>query len=233
MDGEQTEYYDRLNYCNRRYEELETLLCKIYEDNALGKLPDSRYSVMSRQYTDEQETLEKEIAVLNSRITSPEKPKKDGKKFLELIKRYESFDEITPYMLNEFVEKVVVHERARKGSVDTTQQVDIYFNFIGQIEIPAEDIDPEEQARLDEERAKKEATKDRLHRNYMIRKANGKQKQYEASYAAKRRARMLELKAENPNTYGIPLSEYREMMRKNKQQENKMEGTSAAVLNAR
>lgn len=218
--GDDAELFERLNACNRRYEELETLLCKIYEDNALGKLPDSRYSAMSRQYTEEQEKLSKEIANLNSRISIPEKPKKDGKKFLELIKRYENYDEITPYMLNEFIEKVVVHERDRKGSSDTTQRIDIFFNFIGQIEIPAEEIDPEEQARLDAERAKKEATKERLRRNYLKRKASGKQKEYEASYAAKRRARMLELKAENPNTYGISLTEYREMVRKQKAEHN-------------
>jgi hypothetical protein len=127
-------------------------------------------------------------------------------------------------MLNEFVEKIVVHERDRKGSVDTTQRVDIYFNFIGQVQLPEEEIPPEEKARLEEERRKKEETKDRLHRNYMRRKESGKQKEYELSYAAKRRARMLELKGQNPNTYGIPLAEYREMVRtKKKEQEEQLE----------
>jgi hypothetical protein len=221
-DG-QDEHRVKLELCQCRNDELETLLCKIYEDNALGRLPDARYESMSIQYTTEQDKLKEEIASLMSGITEPEKPKKDGKKFLDHLKKYESFDELAPYMLNEFVEKIVVHERARKGSCDTTQQVDIYFNFIGQIELPAEEIDTEEQARLDEERRKKEATKDRLHRNYMRRKASGKQKEYEASYAAKRRAKMLELKAENPNTYGIPLYEYREMVRQQKkgQEENR------------
>jgi hypothetical protein len=50
-------------------------------------------------------------------------------------------------MLNEFVEKIVVHERDRKGSTDTTQRVDIYFNFIGQVQLPEEEIPPEEKAR--------------------------------------------------------------------------------------
>jgi DNA invertase Pin-like site-specific DNA recombinase len=153
-DG-QDERRVKLELCQRRNDELETLLCKIYEDNALGRLPDARYESMSRQYTTEQDKLKEEIATLMTGITEPEKTKKDGKKFLGHLKKYESFDELTPYMLNEFVEKIVVHERARKGSCDTTQQVDIYFNFIGQIELPAEEIDPEEQARLDEERRKK------------------------------------------------------------------------------
>ena len=78
-------------------------------------------------------------------------------------------------MLNEFVEKILVHERARKGSQDTTQEVEIYFNFVGRYIPPALQpvpLTPEEQ----EELRKKEERKDRLHQNYLRRKANGKQK---------------------------------------------------------
>ena len=52
------------------------------------------------------------------------------------MSRYNNFDEITPYMVNEFVEKIEVHERDRKGSVQTTQKIDIYFNFIGNYSMP-------------------------------------------------------------------------------------------------
>jgi hypothetical protein len=217
-DGEQ-EKQARLEQCQRRHSELETLLCRIYEDNALGRLPNTRYENLNRQYTDEQDKLNTEIATLMGGMSGKKRDKRDGKKFIELIKRHNDFEKLTPYMLNEFVEKIVVHERDRKGSVDTTQRVDIYFNFIGQVQLPEEEIPPEEKARLEEERRKKEETKDRLHRNYMRRKESGKQKEYELSYAAKRRARMLELKGQNPNTYGIPLAEYREMVRTKKKEQ--------------
>ena len=81
--------------------------------------------------------------------------------------------------INEFVEKILVHERARKGSQDTTQEVEIYFNFVGRYIPPAVQpvpLTPEEQ----EELRKKEERKDRLHQNYLRRKANGKQKEWEA-----------------------------------------------------
>ena len=84
-------------------------------------------------------------------------------------------------MLNEFVEKILVHERARKGSQDTTQEVEIYFNFVGRYIPPALQpvpLTPEEQ----EELRKKEERKDRLHQNYLRRKANGKQKEWEERY---------------------------------------------------
>ena len=91
-------------------------------------------------------------------------------------------------MLNEFVEKILVHERARKGSQDTTQEVEIYFNFVGRYIPPALQpvpLTPEEQ----EELRKKEERKDRLHQNYLRRKANGKQKEWEERYNAKRKAK--------------------------------------------
>ena len=73
-------------------------------------------------------------------------------------------------MLNEFVEKIVVHERDRKGSIETTQEVEIYFNFIGKYLPPhfgEVEMTPEEI----EEMKKREARKDRLHQNYLKRKA--------------------------------------------------------------
>ena len=97
-------------------------------------------------------------------------------------------------MLNEFVEKILVHERARKGSQDTTQEVEIYFNFVGRYIPPALQpvpLTPEEQ----EELRKKEERKDRLHQNYLRRKANGKQKEWEKRYNAKRKAQVEAAKA--------------------------------------
>ena len=97
-------------------------------------------------------------------------------------------------MLNEFVEKILVHERARKGDQDTTQEVEIYFNFWGRYIPPALQpvpLTPEEQ----EELRKKEERKDRLHQNYLRRKANGKQKEWEERYNAKRKAKMEATKA--------------------------------------
>ena len=95
-------------------------------------------------------------------------------------------------MLNEFVEKILVHERARKGSQDTTQEVEIYFNFVGRYIPPALQpvpLTPEEQ----EELRKKEERKDRLHQNYLSRKANGKQKEWEERYNARRKAQVEEI----------------------------------------
>ena len=84
---------------------------------------------------------------------------------------------MTITMLNEFIEKILVHERDRKGSVETTQEVEIHFNFIGRY-APAHfgesTLTPEEQEAL----RLKEERKDRLHQNYLKRKAEGKYQAY-------------------------------------------------------
>ena len=168
----------RLATAKQRVSELEVLLCKIYEDNILGKLSDSRYATLDAQYEKEQSELTAEISVLEKAVKSYEKHEKDADRFIALIDKYENFDKLTIAMLNEFIEKILVHERDRKGSIQTTQEVEIYFNFVGRFVPPAfgeVELTPEEL----EEIRKREERKDRLHQNYLKRKASGAQKRYE------------------------------------------------------
>ena len=184
----------RLAAAQKRAGELEKLICKIYEDNALGKLPDARYKALDAQYAKEQDALEIEIAELEKAVTGYEQSQKSAEKFIALIDKYENFDTLTNTMLNEFVEKILVHERARKGSQDTTQEIEIYFNFLGRYIPPSLQpvpLTPEEQ----EELRKKEERKDRLHQNYLKRKASGAQKWYEDKIKAKKKAEMDAKKA--------------------------------------
>ena len=184
----------RLAAAQKRAGELEKLICKIYEDNALGKLPDARYKALDAQYAKEQDALEIEIAELEKAVTGYEQSQKSAEKFIALIDKYENFDTLTNTMLNEFIEKILVHERARKGSQDTTQEIEIYFNFLGRYIPPSLQpvpLTPEEQ----EELQKKEERKDRLHQNYLKRKASGAQKQYEDKIKAKKKAEMDAKKA--------------------------------------
>jgi len=184
----------RLAAAQKRSGELEKLICKIYEDNALGKLPDARYRALDAQYAKEQDALEIEIAELEKAVTGYEQSQKSAEKFIALIDKYENFDTLTNTMLNEFVEKILVHERARKGTQDTTQEIEIHFNFLGRYIPPSLQpvpLTPEEQ----EELRKKEERKDRLHQNYLKRKASGAQKRYEDKIKAKKKAEMDAKKA--------------------------------------
>ena len=179
----------RLEEAKKRADELERLLCQIYEDKILGRLPESRFAVLDERYASEQEKLTEEIASLETEVSSYEKSQRSSQRFIALVDKYESFETLTTAMLNEFVEKILVHERDRKGSQDTTQEIEIYFNFVGRYVPPhfgEVALPPEEQEAL----RKKEARKDRLHRNYLRRKANGKQKQYEEKAKATRKAEL-------------------------------------------
>ena len=186
----------RLAECQHRAQELETLLCKIYEDNILGKLPDKRYQMLSNQYERESMALEQEISELSSSIASYTDGTSEAKKFMALINKYQDFENLTAAMLNELIDKIVVHERDRKGSIQTTQRVDIYFSFIGNFVLPAEPVDLEFAAAQEEERRKIEERKDRLHQNYLRRKANGKHQEWEKKYKPIRDARRAKRKAE-------------------------------------
>jgi hypothetical protein len=196
MDAQETQKNDdvakkkkRLVAAQSRAAELEKLICKIYEDHVLGKLPEARYTALDQQYAKEQGVLTDEIEGLEAAINGYEKYKKSADKFIALVDKYESFDTLTTVMINEFVEKILVHERERKGSADTTQEVEIFFNFVGRY-IPPHFGEVTLTAEEQEAHRKREERRDRLHQNYLRRKANGKQKEYEERTKAKKKAEM-------------------------------------------
>ena len=184
----------RLAEARKRSEELEKLLCQIYEDKILGKLPEARFATLDARYADEQEELSGEIEELAQAVSGYEHKQQSAEKFIALIDKYKNFDTLTTTMLNEFVEKIVVHERNRKGCQDTTQEVEIYFNFVGKYVPPhfgEVSLTSEEQDAL----RKKEELRERLRRNYMRRKANGKQKRYEDKVKAAKKAKIAARKS--------------------------------------
>ena len=120
----------RLHKVEKRIVELDELIKKLYEGNAIGKIPDKHFNRLLVEYDTEQSALEQEAAGLKEGITAQAEDGMRAQRFVSLVRRYTSFDELTAPMLNEFIEKVVVHE-ADKSTGDRRQKVDIYFNFIG------------------------------------------------------------------------------------------------------
>jgi len=138
LDGEVKSQRKRLNVCEKRTAELDRLIKKLFEEHALGSMNTKRFDLLSAEYEKEQEALEIEIAELRSGIDSHVDSTERAEKFLALTKRYTDFTELTTPMLNEFVERVVVHERADKKCKYTEQQIDIYLSFIGDFVVPIE-----------------------------------------------------------------------------------------------
>ena len=182
----------RLTESQNRLQELERLMCRIYEDMILNKIPNNRYEILNNQYETEQLALSKEIKDLELVISRYEKETDKARKFISLISRYENFDNLTNTMINEFVKKIIIHERDRKGSQTSKQKIEIYFNFIGNYEVPKEELSEEERSKLEEEERKIKERRDRLHQNYLKRKANGKQQEYEERYKERREQKKQE-----------------------------------------
>ena len=197
----------RLTESQNRLQELERLVCRIYEDMILNKIPNNRYEILNNQYETEQLTLSKEIRDLELVISRYEMETDKARKFISLISRYENFDNLTNTMINEFVKKIIIHERDRKGSQTSKQKIEIYFNFIGNYEVPKEELSEEERSKLEEEERKIKERRDRLLQTYLKRKANGKQQEYEERYKARREQKKQEKLKVLKNT-GILASYY-------------------------
>jgi hypothetical protein len=119
----------------KRIAELDTLFRKTYEDFAAGRLNEKRFELLSGGYEYEQAELEKLTEALKAELAQFDTDSIRADKFMELTRRYTDFSELTPAMLNEFVEKVIVYE-ADKSSGVRVQQVDIFLNYIGQFDVP-------------------------------------------------------------------------------------------------
>lgn len=144
----------RLEKSRKRCIELDRLIQKIYEDKVAGSLSEKRFDILSREYEREQEELEGLIAGLQFELDRFHADSEKADRFIEIVRKYADFSELTTPMLNEFVEKVVVYE-AEKTNGKRRQKVDIYLNFIGRFEVPSDAPATEEEPDpLEEKRAK-------------------------------------------------------------------------------
>jgi hypothetical protein len=91
--------------------------------------------VLSAEDEAEQDSLDGEIAALRTVIETVTDSNERADSFLEVARRYREFAELTPAMLNEFVDKIIIGERAEPNVMYTEQKVEIYFNFIGPLAI--------------------------------------------------------------------------------------------------
>lgn len=116
----------------QRLGELQTICRKLYEDNALGKLTDEEYATNSADYKREQAETENRVAEIGTFLTERKTEADNVAKFIEVAKKYLDFTELTKPMLNELIDKIMVHE-GDKSTGKRTQKIDIYYRFIGLI----------------------------------------------------------------------------------------------------
>ncbi len=186
---EQARYIERIRAAQTRANELEKLICRIYEDHILDKIPEERYQALDSQYSQELQRMKEEIRICEAAMADRSRKRGSASKFADLFDNYQTFDNLTSAIVHQFVEKIVVHEREVKGSQTSPQQIDIYFNFIGNFVPPnfgSESPTPEQLA----EQQRQEERREKYRRNYQRRKENGSQQQYEKRQQEKRKQRI-------------------------------------------
>lgn len=121
---------------DKRIVELDNIIKRLYEDNITGKLTDERFRKLSLDYENEQRDLNGQVVLLREEIEAAESKSADVSRFLSIVKQYTEIPELTPFILHEFVEKIVIHNATDPHSkTNRRQEVDIYYKGIGILEM--------------------------------------------------------------------------------------------------
>lgn len=123
---------------NKRIKELDSLFQRLYEDNVASKINDERFLKMSAIYEAEQAKLKTESAELEIELAEEKQSADNTKRFLTLAKSYTVIDALSPTILHDFIEKIVVHA-PDKSSGKRKQKVEIFYNAVGIIDVPSQD----------------------------------------------------------------------------------------------
>jgi hypothetical protein len=181
---------EQLAKSRKRHTELDLLIKRLYEDKVIGALSGKRFEILSREYENEQEDLDRQITGLMAGLERYEDDGERANKFIAIVRKYTDFSELTASMLNEFVEKILVHEAegVRQG-YGRSQKVEIYLNFIGRYDPPgqeeAEPFDPVEHQRA-------------IWRNYYHRHREEIQAEKAARYTEKKAAKLAAMPVKTP-----------------------------------
>ena len=144
----------KLNKSRRRINELDGIIKKLYESYAVGKITEERFDSLLAEYEAEQKELSAFVTETEQQLSTFEEDTVRAEQFLALAKKYTDFSELTTPMINEFIDKIVVHAPYYIDG-ERMQDVDIYLNFIGQFEIPEPELSEEEVKRQEQLRKKR------------------------------------------------------------------------------
>ena len=129
-----------LEAAEKRIAELSAIFKRLYEDSVTGRISDERFTELSADYEAEQKELKEKAAALQGELSKTLEATANAEKFMKVVRKYTSFEELTPTLLREFVEKIVIHESEaldgkRRGKL-RRQEIEIYYSFVGKVELP-------------------------------------------------------------------------------------------------
>ena len=129
-----------LEAAEKRIAELSAIFKRLDEDSVTGRISDERFTELSADYEAEQKELKERAARLREELSKAQEATANAEKFMNVVRRHTTIEELTPTLLREFVEKIVVHESValdgkRRGKL-RRQEIEIYYSFVGKVELP-------------------------------------------------------------------------------------------------
>lgn len=125
-----------LEAAEKRISELSAIFKRLYEDSVTGRILDERFTELSADYEAEQKELKERAAAIRAELSKAQEATVNAEKFMNVVRKYTSFEELTPTLLREFVEKIVVHECSYDENGTRRQDIDIYYSFVGKVDLP-------------------------------------------------------------------------------------------------
>lgn len=124
-----------LKRLSERQEEIGKIIRKLYEDNVNGRITDERFDFLAKSYEDEGNELKTKIQEFKNALASSVQDEEKLSKFLKVVKSYTEIEELTPEILNSFIEKIYIGE-TEKYNGRKMQEVEIIYKFVGAINLP-------------------------------------------------------------------------------------------------
>ena len=131
-----------LSQYEKRIKDIDNLIQHIYEDNISGKITDERFTTLSLNYEKEKKELKSKVKELANMLDKTKQQELDLTSFVSKVKQYTEISELTPEIINELIDKIYVYQSEKVNS-KPTQQIDIYYNGIGIINIPMNEYELE------------------------------------------------------------------------------------------
>ena len=126
----------QLEQAQERISEISRMIKRLYEDNVNGKISDERFMELSADYEAEQAELKKRAAALQAELDKSQAATVNAEKFMGIVRKHLAFEELTPTLLREMIEKIVVHECSYYENGTRRQDIEIYYSFVGKIDLP-------------------------------------------------------------------------------------------------
>lgn len=122
----------QLSRFKKRSKELDTIIQKLYEKQLLDEISDERFRKLTDSYESEQVELNQQIVKLQEVLISQTESKENVDKFMQTIHRYTNLETLTTQLVNELIDKIIVHQPTGRGK-NRQVTIELHYQFIGEL----------------------------------------------------------------------------------------------------